>query len=134
MLPSIIAGIHQRRFAWVGGGRYLTSTCYVDNAVDALLLAAEKGRGGEAYFASDGEPVVFREFVSELLEAHGVKPPHLSVPSWLPALLAAAGERLWRWLSLSGPPPSPLSRSIRCAARSPSTTGRRGESWAIAER
>jgi nucleoside-diphosphate-sugar epimerase len=105
VLPNIIAAIRQGRFAWIGGGRYLTSTCYVDNAVEALLLAADKGRGGEAYFATDGEPVVFREFVSELLETQGLEPPRLAVPSWLPPLLAAAGEWLWTWLPLSGQPP-----------------------------
>ena len=105
VLPHIIAAIRHGRFAWVGGGRYLTSTCYVDNAVEALLLAANKGRGGEAYFVTDGPPVVFREFVSELLQAHGVKPPRLAVPSWLPPLLAAGGQWLWTWLPLRGEPP-----------------------------
>lgn len=70
-----------------------------------LLLAAERGRGGEAYFATDGEPVVFREFMSELLEIHGVKPPRLVLPSWLPPLMAVAGEWLWTRLSLRGQPP-----------------------------
>jgi nucleoside-diphosphate-sugar epimerase len=105
VLPKIITTVRQGRFAWIGGGRYLTSTCYVDNAVEALLLASEKGRGGEVYFATDGEPVVFRDFVSELLETQGLEPPRLAVPSWLPPLLAAAGEWLWTWVPLSGQPP-----------------------------
>ena len=44
------------RFAWIGGGRHLTSTTHVDNVVEGLLLGAERGRSGEAYFVTDGEP------------------------------------------------------------------------------
>ena len=31
------------KFAWIGGGHYLTSTCHVDNVVEGTLLAAERG-------------------------------------------------------------------------------------------
>ena len=37
----------------------------------ACVLAAEKGRPGEAYFVTDGEPVVFREFVTAMLADPG---------------------------------------------------------------
>jgi nucleoside-diphosphate-sugar epimerase len=67
LLPEIIDAVKAKRFAWFSGGRYLTSTCHVANCVEGMLLAAEKGRGGEAYFLTDGEPVVFRDFITELL-------------------------------------------------------------------
>ena len=76
------------RFAWIGGGGHLTDTTHVDNVVEGLLLAAARGRAGEAYFVTDGEPVVFREFVSELLETQGVEPPTRSLPG-----LAGGGRR-----------------------------------------
>ena len=56
-----------RQWAWVGGGRNVTDTAHVDNVVEGLVLAAEKGRPGEAYFVTDGEPVIFREFVTAML-------------------------------------------------------------------
>ena len=71
------------KFAWIGGGTHLTDITHVDNVVEGLLLAAQRRRGGEAYFVTDGEPVVFREFVSALLETQGVEPPTRSVPAWL---------------------------------------------------
>ena len=69
------------------------------------MLAAARGRAGQAYFVTDGEPVEFRAFVSRMLEARGVEPPTGSVPGGSPRGLAAAGEGTWRLLSLSGEPP-----------------------------
>ena len=46
----------------------------------ACCSPASAAAAGEAYFVTDGDPVVFREFVSELLETQGVEPPTRSVP------------------------------------------------------
>ncbi len=105
LLPEIIAATEAGRFAWVGGGTHRTSITHVDNVVEGLLLAAENGRSGKAYFVTDGEPVVFREFISELLRARGVEPPTRSVPTPIAAAVAWGGELAWRILPLSGEPP-----------------------------
>jgi nucleoside-diphosphate-sugar epimerase len=97
--------VRSGRFAWIGGGRHLTSITHVENTIEGLVLGAARGRPGEAYFVTDGEPVVFREFVSELLETQGVQPPSRSLPTWVAGPLAAAGEAAWRALPLPGRPP-----------------------------
>ena len=71
LLPEMVETVEAGKFAWVGGGRNVTDTAHVDNVVEGLLLAAEKGRPGEAYFVTDGEPVVFREFVTAMLRDPG---------------------------------------------------------------
>ena len=71
LLPEMVKTVEAGKFAWVGGGRNVTDTAHVDNVVEGLLLGAEKGRPGEAYFITDGEPVVFREFVTEMLRDPG---------------------------------------------------------------
>ena len=83
LLPSITAMVERGKFAWIGGGRQLTDTTHVDNVVEGLLAGAAHGRPGEAYFVTDGDRVVFRDFVSALLETQGVEPPSRSVPAWL---------------------------------------------------
>ena len=105
ILPGLVAAVRARRFAWIGGGRHLTSTTHVDNAVHGLVLGAERGRPGEAYFVTDGEPVEFRAFVTELLATQGVEPPERNMPRALAAALAAGSERAWRLLPLPGAPP-----------------------------
>jgi nucleoside-diphosphate-sugar epimerase len=105
VLPGIVAAVEQGRFAWIGGGRHRTSTTYIDNAVEGLMLAAERGRPGEAYFVTDGEPVEFREFVTRLLATQGVEAPTRTMPAGLARAAAAGLEGFWRALRLKGTPP-----------------------------
>jgi nucleoside-diphosphate-sugar epimerase len=101
----MVSMVESGRFAWIGGGKQLTDVTHVDNVIEGLVLGARKGRGGEAYFVTDGEPAVFREFVTALLETQGVKVPDRSIPTWVAGPLAATCEGLWRALPLPGQPP-----------------------------
>ena len=105
IMPGLVDAVRRGRFSWIGGGRHLTSTTHVDNVVEGLVLAARKGGAGRAYFVTDGEPVVFRDFVTDLLATQGVTVPDRNAPPWLVRGLAAGGEALWRALPLPGPPP-----------------------------
>jgi nucleoside-diphosphate-sugar epimerase len=105
LLPEMVATVEAGKWAWVGGGRNLTDTTHVANVVEGLLLAAEKGAPGEAYFVTDGEPVVFRDFVTALLRTQGVEPPNRSIPAWTAAPLARLAETIWKLLRLGGTPP-----------------------------
>lgn len=105
LLPALADAVRSGRWAWIGGGRHLTSTTHVDNVVEGLMLGAEHGRPGNAYFVTDGEPVTFREFVTRLLETDGLEPPDRSVPRPLARAIMEAGEAAWRLLPLPGDPP-----------------------------
>jgi nucleoside-diphosphate-sugar epimerase len=107
LVPEILTMVEAGRFAWIGGGRQLTSVTHVDNVVEGLLLGAERGRSGEAYFVTDGHDVVFRDFLSELIEANGGNAPNRSVPRPLAWAVASAGDLAWRILPLGGEPPLP---------------------------
>ncbi|HEY2600593.1 MAG TPA: NAD-dependent epimerase/dehydratase family protein [Thermoleophilaceae bacterium] len=105
VLPGLVDTIEAGKFAWIGGGEHLTDTTHVDNVVEGLLLAARRGTPGSVYFVTDGEPMVFRDFVTRLVGTQGVMPPDRSVPV-APAMRGAAmGETLWRVLHLPGSPP-----------------------------
>jgi nucleoside-diphosphate-sugar epimerase len=105
LLPNILAMVKAGRFSWIDGGTHLTAITHVDNVAEGLVLAAERGKPGEVYFVTDGDPVVFREFLSELIAAKGVEPPKRSVPGWIARLAAPATETAWRVLPLKGEPP-----------------------------
>jgi nucleoside-diphosphate-sugar epimerase len=111
LLPEMVATVEAGKWAWVGGGRNVTETTHVDNVVEGLVLAATRGQPGEAYFVTDGEPVVFREFVTEMLRTQGVEPPDRSLPAWTAAPLARVAETAWKLLPLSGDPPMTTLRS-----------------------
>src|SRR3954453_23632888 len=63
ILPGVVGAVKSGQFRWIDGGRHLTSTTHVENTVEGLWLGATQGRPGESYFVTDGEPVVFREFI-----------------------------------------------------------------------
>jgi nucleoside-diphosphate-sugar epimerase len=105
LLPAIVALVRAGRFRWIGGGGHPTATTHVDNTVEGLWLGATRAPAGGVYFVSDGEPVVFREFVSRLIETQGVTPPTGSVPAGLARGGAVLAEGAWRLLRRPGAPP-----------------------------
>ena len=105
LLPMLGAMVREGRFAWIGGGRHLTSTAHIDNTVEGLMLGADRGTPGNAYFVTDGTPVVFREFVTRMLATQGLEPPGRSIPRPAAHALAVAGETAWGALPLPGRPP-----------------------------
>ena len=105
LLPTIIEMVASGRFRWIGGGGQLSATTHIDNTVEGLWLAATKAPAGSVYFVTDGEPAVFREFLTELLATQGVTVPDRSVPAGVARVAAAASERIWRLLKRPGPPP-----------------------------
>lgn len=72
----------------VGSGRNKVDITYVDNAAHAHILAAENleneaGAAGEAFFISQGEPVVLWEWINDLFVRVGLQPVNrrISLPA-----------------------------------------------------
>ena len=78
---------------------------HIDNTVEGLWLAATKAPAGGVYFVTDGEPVVFRDFITRVGRDAGSEIPDKSVPPRVASVAAAASERIWRLLKRPGPPP-----------------------------
>jgi nucleoside-diphosphate-sugar epimerase len=109
VLPTLVDAVESGKFAFIGGGGHRTSTTHVDNAVEGMILAADKAPSGGAYFVTDGEPIVFREWIGKLLATQGIDVPDKSIPRPLAAAAAAAGETVWKLLRRTSSPP-PLTR------------------------
>jgi nucleoside-diphosphate-sugar epimerase len=105
LLPQMVEMVRAGRFRWVGGGRQLTATTHIDNTVEGLWLAATKAPAGGVYFVTDGEPTVFRDFITEWVGTQGVSIPDKSVPPSVAKAAAASAERIWRLLKRPGSPP-----------------------------
>jgi nucleoside-diphosphate-sugar epimerase len=105
LLPRFADAARRGQLVWFSGGRYRTSTTHVANAAAGLIAAAERGRGGDIYFVTDGEPVVFRDFITQMLATQDVAAPSRSVP--LPAVRAVAST-LTAWASLTRARTEPL--------------------------
>lgn len=105
MLDDVVRNVEAGQFQWVAGGGQATSTCHVDNLCDVLILAAERGRGGEAYFVSDGREGTLKGVISALLATRGVTAKDRSVPFPLAWTMAGIMGAAWRTLRLKGEPP-----------------------------
>lgn len=93
-LPTLVGAAQSGQLAFIDGGRYRSSTTHIANLCHAIALALEKGRSGQVYFITDGEPVQFRSFVTSLLKTQGITAPDKSVPRWLLRGMALVGDAL----------------------------------------
>lgn len=109
-LDHIVDTVKAGRFRWVGGGSQAMSVAHVDNVCHALELAVEKGRGGEAYFVSDGTDSTLKETMSGWLRTRGIEPPRASAP--LPVAWVMAGLMEWVWRAFSRPGEPPMTRQM----------------------
>lgn len=130
VVPRVLALAKAGRLKIIGSGQNKVDVTHISNVVDAHLLAEGalltgsvapfhiptrpgqsrasvplQGPGGQAYFITNGEPVVLWDWVNQLLRGVGIPEVTKRVP--LPVAYAAGGlmEALWRVLPLKGEPP-----------------------------
>jgi nucleoside-diphosphate-sugar epimerase len=111
LLPRVIERARKGRLRIVGSGRNRVDLTYIDNVVDAHLLAEQTlverpdSAGGRAYFITNGQPVELWTWINELLGRLGI--PEVEKTISLPAArrLGAGCECLWSALRLRGEPP-----------------------------
>jgi nucleoside-diphosphate-sugar epimerase len=103
MLERMVEVVKAGNWQWPDGGTHAMSTCHINNLVDALLLAVERGHG--AYFVADAEEVTLRSIVSDLLATRGVKAGDKSVSFGMAWMLAGVMGLFWNLFNLKGEPP-----------------------------
>lgn len=105
ILPLLMDAVKTGQFKWIDEGSTLTSTCHVTNTCEGMILMAERGRGGEIYNLTDGDPVVGRRFLTDLLATQGLDPGSSNTPLWAAQTIATLAEGAWRLFRLNGAPP-----------------------------
>jgi len=76
----------------INGGTGVCNYVYIDNLLDATLVAAKRDESlGEAYLISDGKAVSWKEFFGYYAQMAG-KPKMRSVPEWLGKTIALGIE------------------------------------------
>lgn len=107
-LPKAIAA-HQ--FGFINRGDYAYSTCHVDNLIEAIECALDRGTGGRAYFVNDSETRTFRDLVRMVASLEGLAIDKLpSMPYGVAFLVGRLMEGVWTLMRRVGDPP--LSRSM----------------------
>jgi len=104
-LDHMVETVRAGKFQWVAGGEQALSTCHVENLCHALVLAADHGSGGQAWFVSDGEDTTLKSFLTRLLGSRGVTPKDRAVPFGLAWTMASVMGTVWRIFRRKGEPP-----------------------------
>jgi nucleoside-diphosphate-sugar epimerase len=118
--PAILARAEAGRLrVGVGRGTKLSDFTYIDNLIDALILADEAlardpGLGGRAYFVTNGEPMGFWDFIDRVLVEIGQP----RTKGRVPYAVAYAAAALVEWgRALAGRQGAPEDGFTRFAVR-----------------
>lgn len=108
LLPRLIERRRSGKLAFVGEPK-LVDGCYVDNAVDAHLLALDQlgpdaACGGRAYFVANDEPITAPELMNRMLDAVGLPAVDRTVPAGVARFAGATFELVWRMLGRTDEP------------------------------
>ena len=111
--PQLTARILARgkagRLRLVGNGLKRIDSIYIDNAVDAHLLALDRVApgavcAGKAYFITQGEPMPQRDLINGILKAGGLPPCEKSISPKAAYAIGLAMEIIWRALNRQDEP------------------------------
>jgi nucleoside-diphosphate-sugar epimerase len=110
LLPRLVARAKTGKLRFIGSGSNKMDCTYIDNVVQAHLLALEKCAidadcAGKAYFISNDEPKPIREIVNGMLSAADAPIVTRSISFGLAYSLGVLCEGLWRLFHLKGEPP-----------------------------
>lgn len=120
LIPRLIERARAGRLRLVGGGEKLVDATYVDNAVDAHLLAcdglaAEAACAGRAYFIAQDEPMPARDLINGVLAAAEISPATKSIPASVAWLAGAMAELVYRGLRIKKEPPLTRFAAVQLA-------------------
>ncbi|MFO1493878.1 MAG: NAD-dependent epimerase/dehydratase family protein [Lysobacterales bacterium] len=109
LYPRIVERARAGRLRFIGKPGKRIDTTYIDNAVDAHLLAAATlapgaPQAGRAYFISNGEPLTTEDMINRMLACAGLPPVQARTPFALAYAVGALMEAAWTVLPLPGEP------------------------------
>lgn len=111
IVPRIIERARAGKLRIIGDGKNRVDITHVENAAHAHLLAAKALEetpaivGGNAYFISQGEPVVLWDWINNLLRQVGIPPLEKKMSLGTAYRLGAAMEFAYRTLMREDEPP-----------------------------
>jgi nucleoside-diphosphate-sugar epimerase len=99
VIGEIARAIRGGHMLLVDGGRAVAGLCYVDNLIDAAVLALDHDAAcGRAFDISDGLDITWRRFTDDLAAGLGAARVRWSLPHWLANAIAFSLEHGYRLL------------------------------------
>ncbi len=105
LVLQIVELLREGRMVHIGRGNKPAGLAYVSNVVDVLLRAADaESSVGQAYNASDGSDVTWRQYMDRLAQIVGVRSPRVVIPYRLASLTGWAMEKTYGALRMERRP------------------------------
>lgn len=98
LVPWILRNAASGNLRRIGDKEYFKDTTYIDNMIDALMLAAKAletnpDASGRALFITNGEPARVWDFINSIIQVAGYEPVTKKTPEKL--MLISAGISEW---------------------------------------
>jgi nucleoside-diphosphate-sugar epimerase len=112
VVGEMAKAIRRRQMLMIDGGRAVAGLVYIENVVDAVMLALGDNGAGEAFNVTDGLDVTWKRFLADIAAGLGCAPPRWSIPYKVAGAIATTLEHGYRAVhSLTGfTSPALLSR------------------------
>lgn len=102
VVGQIAQAIRRRQMLLIDRGEAVAGLCYVENLIDAVVLAqSHRDAPGQTFNVSDGLDVTWRQFTDDLAAGLGCPPVRLSMPYWLAKGIGFSLEQGYRLLRKS---------------------------------
>jgi UDP-glucose 4-epimerase len=83
IVPKLFGMVRRGVYPIIGGGRAKMEFCFVENAVDGIILAGEKNEAiGELFYISDERSYSIKEVVSNIAAAMNKKVAFVNMPAF----------------------------------------------------
>jgi nucleoside-diphosphate-sugar epimerase len=110
LLPRLFARARSGRLKIIGNGQNRVDIAYIDNVVEAHILAAENlhestTAAGQAFFIGQEEPVYLWQWINTLLARAGLSPIEKKISYQTAYLVGLALEGAYRLVRTSREPP-----------------------------
>lgn len=109
LIPGILKRANYGKMRRIGDREHFIDTTYIDNMVDALMLAAESLQtkpeaAGRNFFITNGEPARVWDFVNSIIQIVGHEPVQKRMPEKVAMLAAGTSEFLHKSFKLKTEP------------------------------
>lgn len=110
LVPRLVKRARAGKMKFVGTGRNVVDTTFIDNAAEAHILAAEHlapeaACAGKAYFITNGEPMAIQDITNKLIATCGCEPITATIPFKLAYRIGAVVEWVYRTFQIKSEQP-----------------------------
>lgn len=93
---GLFRAVKKGKFAFIGDGMSVNHPVFIDDLINGIFLALEKGKNRQIYIIGGERPVTKKELVHTIADTLGVKRPGIYIPRWIADLAAPLLEMTGR--------------------------------------